>query len=106
MEIDVAEGMSRALNIGVIITLRRGLNQHQTLASGGRRTTQKEWRLFNSLSLSLSHNLSITPIQQLSPTPKPLSGCQDTTHKFHHSNIWNKGGWEGCQDRPGVSLWP
>lgn len=54
MEIDVAEGMSRALNIGVIITLRRGLNQHQTLASGGRRTTQKEWRLFNFLSLSLS----------------------------------------------------
>lgn len=51
MEINVAEGMSRALNVGVIITLRQGLNQHQTLASGGGRTTQKELRLFNSLSL-------------------------------------------------------
>lgn len=51
MEINVAEGMSRALNVGVIITLRQGLNQHQTLASGGGRTTQKEPRLFNSLSL-------------------------------------------------------
>ena len=105
MEINVAEGMSRALNVGVIITLRQGLNQHQTLASGGGRTTQKEPRLFNS-PLSLSSNLSITLIQQSSPAPKPLSGCRDTTHKFHHGNIWNKGGWAGCQDGPGVSLWP
>ena len=52
--------MSRALNVGVIITLRQGLNQHQTLASGGGRTTQKEPRLFNSLSLSLVIYLSLS----------------------------------------------
>lgn len=49
MEINVAEGMSAALDIGVIITLRQGLNQHQTLASEGGKTTEKEWRLFNFL---------------------------------------------------------
>jgi len=80
MEINVAEGMSIAPNIGVIITLRQGLNQHQTLASGRGKTTEKEWRVFNFLALSC--NLSITLIQQSSPAPKPLSGCQDTTHKF------------------------
>lgn len=69
------------------------------------RATQKKRRLLGPPSrlLPLSHGLSITLTQQPSPALKPLSGCRARTHKFHHGNIWNKGGWAGCRDRPGVS---
>lgn len=104
MEINVAEGMSTALNIGVIITLRRGLNQHQTLASGGGRNNRERVETIQfSRSLLISPSLLYNSLLQHT---KPLSGRQDTTHKFHHGNIWIKGGLAWCQDRPGVSLQP
>lgn len=85
----------------MIITLRRGLNQHQT--SGEQRRRSRDCSV---LPLAFSPSLVIYQSRlrnsrlQLS---KPLSGCRGSTHKFHHGNIWKKGSRARCRDRPRVS---
>ncbi len=86
MEINVAGGMSRALNVGVIITLRLGLNQHQTLASGGARTTQKEQRLQFTLSLVIYQSLSYNSRPQL-PNRRLIAGIPPISFTMATSGI-------------------